>query len=95
MALEMARTHLGLNVPNAYYKIVSSSVTETTTDDVNNPQKEYDAKLTLNCYTDSTKEYHIDQTEHEFHGFKENDFTLNKAYDCLKSTDEFSTATDV
>ena len=94
MALTKSVTHLGTTYPNAYYKLESFDISfGRETDGV----KYYISNLQVKCYTDSTKEYVLDEgvgLGRMRQDFVEADNTFPKHYEWLKTLPEFEGAVD-
>ena len=94
MALTKSVTHLGTTYPNAYYKLEGFDINFGRMD---GDTKYYISSLRVKCYTDSTKEYVLDEgvglgTMRQ--DFVEADNTFPKHYAWLKTLPMFDGATD-
>ena len=86
MALSLQTTYKGFDI-NEYIKITSFTTIEGEKKD---GVKTYNVVVTVNKYTDSTKEYDIEQTMYHFSGLFEADLTLANFYVLLKAEIEGS-----
>ncbi len=92
MALKKtAAEHKGTIIPNAYFKIKS-----TTDYDYDNKDghKKYGVNLTVEMYYDDTKSWLIDSDRHLFNELDENDLKRSHYYLLLKTKDKFKDTVD-
>jgi len=92
MSLQIETTFKGLNIPAAYSKITTVIITEETN---NSEIKTYKTDITVNTYTDNTKEFDIEQRTYSFEWITEEQFTLPASYEALKTLPDFEWAIDV
>jgi len=93
MALKIATTYKGINLPAAYCKVTHVALVESTP--AEDWSKLYKAFLQVNTYTDSTCEFDIDQRTYELDWLTEEQFTLAWCYEGLKAFPELENAIDV
>jgi len=88
MAITKPTTLKGLEVPNAYHKITGVNIVSTDVEWI------YNSWITVNSYTDETKEFEIKQYTYPFEWITEAQFTLSACYEGLKTLPEFEWALD-
>ena len=92
MSLQIETTYKGIVIPKAVAKITHVSIIETS-DTLE--WKLYKCFVQVNTYTDSTKEFDINQHTYEFDKITEAQFTLTACYEWLKTLPEFLWALDI
>lgn len=90
MSLQLSTIYKGLSLENATYKIACLSYTEK---EIIDWVKVYNLILQVNSYTDTTKQYDIEQKTYIFESNLEW-LTLTNGYNLLKTLLEFETAID-
>lgn len=92
MAIKQELIYKWFTITDAYYKIMPIKIDETWDDWEWN--KLYKIDVTVSCYTDDTKEHHIDQCTYAFNNILWIEFNLDTFYTKLKTLDFFSSAVD-
>lgn len=87
MAIKKAKTFKGIELNNAYHKITSTSFTETWSDE---KWKLYQGIVTVNSYTDETKDYDLEQKSYIFKELRETENTLERMYILLSKEEDFN-----
>lgn len=92
MALQKSITFRGLQVQNAYYKIVGFNVQEDGVDE--NSAKTYRADVMVITFSDSSKEHDLEGKNHLIKGLSESGLSIASFYTALKALQDFEGATD-